>query len=350
MAKSSKIKIMISSRCNDHFPLEGNNRKTLSAIRTQLKNEIEAVRIFLQPVYEVWINEKEQEDGSQQAWDHCMDEARDCDIFIALYNGNAGWADSSGTIGICHAELEAASACAPGKVFIVSIFEPDAKTVPVSAPDQAFQDYIRRLRRFDARAVSETQLFEVVRKTVADATIKMVQRGVRDASRGVSYIGPALDWSRLPYASRAKEMCIAALEGLKGHGALGNRTIREINKRKLLFVASAVPDSLSVAAARELVGQPHLADHGLDGTLTKLHGGPIHLVACHKGVSESQARTILGFPDATVISAPFGIYVLDPVQSIQLVLLPQCRDATSPHFSNPARVADGPAIILAASV
>ena len=38
---------------------------------------------------------------------------------------------------------------------------------------------------------------------------------------------------------------------------------------------------------------------------------------------------MLGFPDATVVSAPFGIYVVDPVQSIQLVLIAQCRDEAS---------------------
>ncbi len=161
---------------------------------------------------------------------------------------------------------------------------------------------------------------------------RAVQRGVRDASRGTSYVGPALDWSRLSYASRVNEMRNATLEGLQGNTALdaaGNRAIREIKKRKVLFVANAVPDSLSVAAAREMVGQPHLTDHGLRDALTKLHGGPIHLLACHKGVTESQARIMLGFPDATVVSAPFGVYDVDPVQSIQLVLLAQCRDATS---------------------
>jgi hypothetical protein len=91
MATSSKIKIMISSRCNDPFPVAAKGAKRLSDIRAQLKAEIEAVRIFGQPVYEVWINEKAAEDGSQQAWDHCMEQARDCDVFIALFNGNAGW-------------------------------------------------------------------------------------------------------------------------------------------------------------------------------------------------------------------------------------------------------------------
>jgi len=30
-----------------------------------------------------------------------------------------------------------------------------------------------------------------------------------------------------------------------------------------------------------------------------------------------------------VVSAPFGIYIADPVQSIQIVLVAQCRDDTS---------------------
>ena len=166
----------------------------MSEIRVQLKREIESVTIFKQAIYDVWINEKEEEDGSRQAWDHCMDQARDCDVFIALYNGNAGWADTSGTIGICHAEFEAANDRAPGKVFIVNIYEPGAKSAPVRATDLAFQNDIQRLRKFDARAaIGEKQLLEVVRKTVADSTVKMVQRGVRDANRGTSYVGPALD-------------------------------------------------------------------------------------------------------------------------------------------------------------
>ena len=75
-----------------------------------------------------------------------MDQARDCDVFIALYNGNAGWADTSGTIGIRHAEFQAANDRAPGKVFIVNIYEPGAKNAPVRATDRAFQNDIQRLR------------------------------------------------------------------------------------------------------------------------------------------------------------------------------------------------------------
>ena len=334
MATSSKIKIMISSRCNDPFPVAAKGPKRLSDFRAQLKAEIEAIRIFGQPVYEVWINEKAAEDSSQQAWDHCMEQARDCDVFIALFNGNAGWPDNAGTIGICHAEFEKAYKSAPGKVFVVNIHEPKAKGAPSGGIHTSFQEYIQRLRRFDTRAASsEAQLLEAVRRIVAQATVKMVQRGVRDASQGTSYVGPALDWSRLSYAGRVARMQRAALSALSQDSASaavdGNRAQRKIDGKPILFVVSAVPDAMSVAAAREIVGQPHLSDHALNDNLKKPHGGPVHLIACHKSVTEAQARTMLGFPDATVVSAPFGIYVVDPVQSIQLVLVAQCRDESS---------------------
>ncbi len=161
----------------------------------------------------------------------------------------------------------------------------------------------------------------------------MVQRGVRDASRGIRYEGPALDWSRLNYADRATAMRKAALAALVQDPLRvdfnNSRVQRTIAGKLVLFVVGAVPDAMSVSAARETVGQPHLSDHALDGSLSRLHGGPIHLIACHKTVTESQARAMLGFPDATVVSPPFGIYVVDPVQSIQLVLIAQCRDETS---------------------
>jgi hypothetical protein len=128
-------------------------------------------------------------------------------------------------------------------------------------------------------------------------------------------------------------MKASALAGLsKGKGGRSNSDNlmrRSISGHALLFVVNAIPDAMSVPAARELVGQPHLSDHTLWGHLARLHGGPIHLIACHKNVTEAQAIRMLGFPNATVVSAPFGIYVVDSVQSIQLVLVAQCRDETT---------------------
>jgi len=57
--------------------------------------------------------------------------------------------------------------------------------------------------------------------------------------------------------------------------------------------------------------------------------GPVHLIACQKGVTETQALRQLGFPDAIAVTAPFGVYVADPVQKIQMVFMANCRDETT---------------------
>jgi hypothetical protein len=41
----------------------------------------------------------------------------------------------------------------------------------------------------------------------------------------------------------------------------------------------------------------------------------------------------LGFPDATIVNAPFGIYVADNAQKIQFVLLSNCRDETATRYA-----------------
>jgi hypothetical protein len=325
---------MISSRCKDRFPLSDPKARELSAIREQLKEEIEEVKIFGTSIYEVWINELAIGPAIWQAWDECMLQARICDIFISLFNGNAGWPDKNGTVGICHAEFMEAYSNAPGKVFIVNIFQADAPQSPKEDIDVYFQNYIISLKRFEARAsTNEEQLLAAMRSTVSESTLRLAQRGVRDASRGVGYVGPALDWSRQDYRARIASMKASVLAGLdKGtRRTSNNRNImrRSINGHALLFVVNAIPDAMSVPAAREVVGQPQLLDHTLLGHLARLHGGPIHLIACHKNVTEAQAIPMLGFPNATVVSAPFGIYVVDTVQSIQLVLIAQCRDETT---------------------
>ena len=326
---------MISSRCSDIFPLAAKGASRLSEIRKRLKSEIEASQLFGQNIYEVWINEDATEDGSRSSWEHCVEHALDCDIFIALYNGNAGWlgTGSNGKIGICHAEIMKAYSTASGKVFIANIYEPEARGAPSRASDKLFQAYVNRVGRFDTRDIkTEASLTEKVKQIVAQSTVMLVHRGVRDAGRGSNYVGPALDWSRESYEVRCLKMRGAALDGLRQRNSVpkSNRNLiaRSIADSPILFVANSIPDSMSIPAARELVGQPHLSDHLLADELLKLEGGPVHLVACHKSVTESQAVRMLGFPNATVVSGPFGIYVVDPVQSIQLVLISQCRDET----------------------
>ena len=115
MAQSKKIKVMLSSRCNDRFPADSD--QTLSSIREQLKREIEGTKLFGKQVFEVWINEDAPPaDGMQDSWDACLQAVRDCDVLLVLSNGNAGWARGEGDIGICHAEYMEGLATTRGKV------------------------------------------------------------------------------------------------------------------------------------------------------------------------------------------------------------------------------------------
>jgi hypothetical protein len=57
--------------------------------------------------------------------------------------------------------------------------------------------------------------------------------------------------------------------------------------------------------------------------------GPVHLIACQQGVTEAQALRQLGLTDALVVPAPFGVYVADPMQRVQMVFLAHCSDEQS---------------------
>ncbi len=57
--------------------------------------------------------------------------------------------------------------------------------------------------------------------------------------------------------------------------------------------------------------------------------GPLHIIGCHKSVTETQTRNILGFPDATILKDSFGIYVADNIQKIQMIFIEKCSDSHS---------------------
>ena len=102
-----------------------------------------------------------------------------------------------------------------------------------------------------------------------------------------------------------------------------------VDNSKIAFSCDSIPASMSTAAARELVGQPFLRDHEICQQLPAKVHDPVHLIACQKAITEAKALRQLGFPDAIVVSAPFGVYVADDIQKIQMVFIANCRDETS---------------------
>jgi hypothetical protein len=155
---------------------------------------------------------------------------------------------------------------------------------------------------------------------------------VRDSSKGRFHSGAALDWSRLDFAARQLTMVSELRDALKsqvGAKEKGDGALLPINGKSVFFRSAAIPAALTVTAAREMVGQPFLRDHLVFPDLGKIDVGPVHVIACQKAATEAQAIRLLGFPDATVVSAPFGVYVADDVQKIQMFLIANCRDPTT---------------------
>lgn len=328
MAQSKKIRVMISSRCLDHFPL-GSEHK-LSDIRLQLKAEIESSLLFGKKLFEVWINEDAPpEDATQDSWDACLKAVRDCDVLVVLSNGNAGWAKRPGEIGICHAEYMEGLASARGKVRLIALPNvADDALDEVAQRNKLFQDYVALQSPFRGGTVTTAeQLRTRVHEALLDAVVALTQRGVTSAASSRFDTGQALDWTRLDFRQRKSAMEKVLHDALSASAGGCNQkdVIADIAGVKVATVVHAIPAAFTVAAARELVGKPFLSDHEKVHLLKNAHG-PLHLIACHRGATETQATSLLGFSDATVVSGSFGIFVADDVQKVQFAFLTNCRD------------------------
>lgn len=335
--KSSEITIMISSQCKNHF-MNDSNEKTLSSIRKELKKEIEPTKIFGKKLFKVWINEEEPaQEATFDSHEICLNIVKDCDILISLFNGHAGWAITQGDIGICHAELMTAIDNAPGKVRLIDLgYRNKANDSLEESRNQRFTEYVNSQNLFRGGDVSSIKDLKVqVKDAIYDTLIKLSKSGVYEASKGKYHGGKSLEWSRLNYKERYEAMCNVLVDSITKRTSLStvkDKIIANLLGKEILFIPNAIPDSLSVSQAKEMVGQPFLKDHEQVVYISDDQGGPVHIIACHKSATEFQAKKLLGFPDATVVNAPFGIFVADNIQKVQFVFITNCRnESTTRH-------------------
>lgn len=327
---------MISSRCNDLFPDVAG--RPLSDIRRELKSEIEGLEVFGKEVFEVWINEETApQGGTWDSWDVCIQAVKECDILLVISNGNAGWAQDDGEIGICHAELTTAISQAPAKVRLIALRNVKVTKDAEGTRNRRFQDYCATQSLFRGGAVTTIdELKTRAKDAVHDALVALAQAGVRDASKGRYHSGAALDWTRLDFNRRAEEMRRVLSDVISkrvGSSNDGGHLIAKLGGNDVLLIPHAIPAGLGVGPAKEMVGQPFLQDYKLAGILTVKRGGPVHIIACHKTATEAQATKLLGFPDATVVSAPFGVFVADNIQKVQFAFIINCRDESTTRHS-----------------
>ena len=318
MARSSKLRVMISSRCNDSFPANSKGRP-LSEIRKALKAEVEALEVFGKPIVEVWINEDAPpQGGTWDSWDVCIQAVKDCDVLIALSNGNAGWAQSGGDIGICHAELMTGLSRAPAKVRLIALENVKIAKTPKGDRNRRFQEYVdqaepiswrhcfdgnatkgarergdsRRLDRFGAGRRSRIEQRPLPQRRGARLEPPPLQRTPnRDAPRAARRHAPTRRFER----GRRTPACSI---GRRGCAVCSDRYPGGPDRQR------GQGDGWPAVSprSRALVGPQQKK-----GT----RGGPVHVIACHKTATEAQAIRLLGFPDATVVSAPFGVFVAD---------------------------------------
>ena len=330
MTKSSKIRVMISSRC-DTLIEYGKKQQKLTEVRRALKKQLENFRLPNQnkPIFECWINEDGTSGvGGSNWWDHCKKQARDADIVIVLYTGGSGGGLADSDMGICHAELEEAINVAADRVRVIKLpIAPDDPDPLYKKRDAAFRKYFDSLKIFRTCARTGEEVLEKVWNEIHPALVDLTRLGSSTFHLSQSATGHALEWHRLSYDDRKKAMEEVMTESLSNQpksSKSASGVLVEIGKTPVFLKTHAAPASLSEPTAREMVGQPFLVDHKLNVELRKSKAGPIHLVACPKGVTENQALNMLGFPDATIVSDSFGVHIADNIQKIQIVLLKEC--------------------------
>jgi hypothetical protein len=330
MAKSSKLRVMISSRCETIIDFQKKPQK-LSEVRRALKKELEDFRLpkQKQSLFECWINEDGTSGpGGSTWWDHCRKQARDAEIVIVLYTGASGGGLTGSDMGICHAELEEALNVAADRVRVIKL--PDAPKDPdplQKKRDAAFRTYFDSLGHFRTSATTGEEVLERVWNEIQPALVELTQLGSSSFHLSQAATGHALEWHRLSYEDRKQAMEEAMTESLANQPNAvksASGVLVEIKRLPVFLKTHASPASLSEPTAREMVGQPFLADHRLHTELKKAKAGPIHIVACPKGVTENQALNMLGFPDATIVSDSFGVHIAYNIQKIQIVLLKEC--------------------------
>ncbi|MGQ0801351.1 MAG: hypothetical protein ACT4NL_14735 [Pseudomarimonas sp.] len=284
-----------------------------------------------QPIYDVWIHENELAVATANTiLKLSLVEIGKADIIIVLYTGEAGSAADDRDIGICHAELLEAVARRGDVVYIIELAPlvgSSAAAAPLSKRDKAFQTYVNGLGVFRVQVRDEAQLQAAAVALLHQAVAQLVRRGASGGRRRDR--GQPLDWGRLDLAQRRRSMRAALATALESDAAESPGTASRIllAGHALSVRIDAIPDALSVAAAREMVGQPFQRDHLLIDTAREDAPGIVHLIACHRGVTETQAKKMLGTSDAMAIASDFGVYAADHVQQIQIFFLAQCADA-----------------------
>lgn len=329
MARIPAIDVMVSSRSNTKVF----GGTPLSAIRERLRERLEGLALAGNRVFDVWIHERDVAPSARRSiLEASLEQVAKADVVLVLYTGEAGSAAGDAEIGICHAELREALARRREIVTVVAL---DPIPEPRSSKDKAFQAFVAKQQLLVQRARDEAELFEVAARVVHQRVAELAKRGAGTGTGRVDR-GTALDWARMQPAQRGRAMKQALRDAVGGveTGADADVRVATLADAPLLLRLAAAPLPLANAAARDRLADLHRRDHAHAALLeSERAAGPVHLVACHRGVTEAQAIRLAGSPDAIAIASDFGVLVADEVTKLQVILLSRCHDAAGTQLA-----------------
>jgi hypothetical protein len=333
----AQLEVMISSRNTALVPA-GKDRKpvTMTIIRQRAKDRlIGSVFGKANPIFGVWINEDDAAvPNPEDTWEACIRRAIECDLFIAIFDGHAGWRAKAETIGICEAEMNAALQANPSKVLIVTLEPVHPRGGKEGEWDKRYVAFVKGLRRSWATVKTAEALENAMVTAARNAIVELTSKALAFGRSGTPYLGIALGWTRMNFEARKEAMEEEVTAGLKAAGGRpveatkGERSreiVAPLGGGQVLLYCSAMPAAFSVGAAREMLGQPFLNDYQILRQGDNV-AGPVHVIACYRGITEALARGYLGFPDAIFVQAPFGMWVADRVGMAQTLFLARCSD------------------------
>lgn len=323
-----KLKIFLSSRNNDKVLINGVYGDTLTEIRKFIKKELEDTKFFGKDLFEIKINEDFGSSTSTDSYNKCLQEVRDSDYVIALYNGASGWAPTGIDLGICHAELDTAMNISTDKTAIIdiskyySISKPSKKEIKLN---KLFSEYLKEQNTFNnplklSRANENNDGFKrELLASIQNVIYKHLNERIKLSNIYFNLGGntkKSLDWKKLKYSDRDKNITSILKE------------LISLNPDFKLFISEvfSIPDNMSVEDAKSFTGRPFLKDQDLipSTTIQKKHG-PIHFIGVYGNATEIQVKNLIGFPDISAIRDDFGIYVWEQNTHVQLVFLTDCK-------------------------
>jgi hypothetical protein len=318
----NKIRIFLSSRVNSTFK-NLDSDFTLTELRQYIRESFEDEVFLGENVFEVIINENSfNNDFSKDAFDNCLDKMRSCHIIIILYNGEAGWsAENVPTNGICHDEFLVAMKEFSGLTWAMDIssYFILSETKKEKKKNNAFSEDVNRSFRHMEK-ISTPQTVESLKKTVLKQikgyVLEAFQQSFKTRKEQVSgnnVFGSTLDWSKLNYSERQEAISIQIKLNFDSIPALTT----------VLKAFHAIPDNMSVADARNLIGRPFIKEHELVKNKVE-KSGVIHFIAVYGNATEIQVKNLVGYPDLTVIKGTFGFYLWEKNTHVQMFFFTKC--------------------------